>query len=151
MIEEKEGTVARALARGVTRRTAFQRAMRASLVVGGALAAPMAFFEGKASAAYCGPGGNVNYWGCECNPATNNCGSSNCSAKGNCGSTIRVRCNYWINPNADNNHCWCTEACNYGGGVVGYKSCCDCWKGNVGNCNESRNQEPCICGNFMPL
>lgn len=150
MIEQKETTIARALARGITRRTAFQRAMRASLAVGGAMAAPLAFFQDSASAAYCGPGGNVSTWGCNCAP-TPNCGSSNCSAKGNCGASIRVRCDYWIAANADNNHCWCTHACEYSGGVKGYKSCCDCWLGNTGNCGEKRNDSPCICGNFMPL
>jgi hypothetical protein len=111
------------------------------------MAAPLAFFEGTAQAAYCGPGGNTEAWGCECNPATPNCG--NCSAVGNCGAGIRVRCNYWVEPNADNNHCWCTVVCEYGGGVRGYKSCCDCWSGNSGNCGEQNGDNPCICGNFM--
>jgi hypothetical protein len=148
MIEEQEGRIARALARSITRRTAFQRAARAGLVVGGVMAAPLAFFEGTASAAYCGPGGNTEAWGCECNPSTPNCG--NCTGVGNCGAGIRVRCNYWVPPNADNNHCWCTVVCNYGGGVIGYKSCCDCWLGNTGTCSEQRSDAPCICGSFMP-
>lgn len=150
MIEEKETNVTRALARGITRRRAFQRAMRASLVIGGAMAAPLAFFEDSASAAYCGPGGNVDTWGCNC-AETPNCGGSHCTAKGNCHANIRVRCNYWGPPNADNNHCWCTQGCWYGGGVHGYKSCCDCWLGNTGNCGEKRGDDPCICAKFMPL
>jgi hypothetical protein len=151
MIEETENRVTRALTRGVTRRTAFQRAMRASLIVGGVVASPLAFFEGKASASYCGVYGVDPEWGCVCNPATPNCGGSVCSGSGNCGASTRVRCNGWPSPNSENNHCWCSTTCNYGGGVVGHRVCCDCWiGGHSGNCYEANGDSPCICVNWVP-
>lgn len=150
-IAQAEQRIAHALARGVTRRSLFQRAARGGLIVGGALSAPLAFFEGSASASFCNTVVDLQY-GCVCNPATADCGGSFCTGEGNCQSPLRVRCNGWPgNQNSQGQYCWCSQTCTYGGGVTGHRVCCDCWKGgHSAGCMTAAGDSPCICNHWHP-
>lgn len=148
VVEER---LARSFARTVTRRSAFARLMRGSLVVGGALSAPMTLFTGEASATYCGNNGVSG--GCEC-ASTTNCGTlgSACTPEGACnpGSGLRVRCNGWSYQDVQGQYCWCGSHCDYGGGNTGHRVCCDCWKGGSGSCLYGNGGTACICVHWHP-
>ncbi len=146
MISETEDKITRALTHGITRRTVFQRSARAALVVGGALAAPMALFTGKATASNCGIYGEVGTWGCYCAPETPRCGGNLC-CNGNCCSPLRRRCTYWTQENNNGQMCWCSLTCNYSG-TVGRYHCCDCWTGGSGGCTEANGASKCLCAQF---
>lgn len=150
-INVAEDQIARGLTRAITRRTAFSRMMRGSLVVGGALASPMALFTGQASATYCT--NNGTWGGCEC-AQTTNCGElgAACTAAGACNpsSGLRVRCNFWGGQDVQGQYCWCGTHCTYGGGNNGHRVCCDCWKGGSGSCKDPNGGTPCICVHWHP-
>lgn len=151
MISDTEEQITRAVTRGITRRTVFQRGARFGLVVGGALAAPMALFTGKASASNCGTHGAVGTWGCYC-AETARCGGNNC-CNGNCCAPLRRRCTYWTIENSNGQMCWCSLTCTYAGmgGVRGLYHCCDCWTGGSGACNVANGASPCICAQFAQV
>jgi hypothetical protein len=146
-----EDRIARAFSRGLTRRSIFKRTMRGSLIVGGALAAPLSFAT-RASATSCN--GLILPGVCECEPSTPNCGSigAACTPAGACNpsSGLRVRCDAWGKADEQGQYCWCTDTCNYGGGVVGKKVCCDCWKGGSGGCGGGGGTK-CLCVHFHPI
>lgn len=133
----------------VSRRRLFRNALRGGLVVGGALAAPLGLFEGRAQAAGCSVYGHVSTWGCFC-AGTASCGASRCTASGGC-SGVRKRCTFWTQGEASTNYCWCSLTCNQGGQLLGYYTCCDCWTGGSGSCSQSGGSSPCICKDFKCL
>jgi hypothetical protein len=132
--------------RGINRRRFLRGAMRAGLVVGGSLAAPVFLGQQRAWAANCsvyGPTDPRQVWGTVC-ASTQGCGSSNCS-NGNCDG-IRRRCNYWSSPNTQGNFCWCSRKHCRDANLYGYYTCCDCWLGGSGDCSVGTG--PCICKQF---
>lgn len=140
-----------AFGRLVSRRRLFRNTMRGSLIVGGALAGPFGLFVGRAEAAGCSTYGSVGTWGCFC-ANTASCGSGRCTDTGGCGgSGARKRCNYWTQPEASSNYCWCSLYCTQGGQLYGYYTCCDCWTGGSGNCSQSGGSSPCVCKRFVCL
>jgi hypothetical protein len=70
------------------------------------------------------------------------CPSNKCCMSKNppCCKGARPRCDYWTS----SPYCWCSYSCclnNY----YGYYSCCDCWTGGSGNCEQSGGTSPCVC------
>lgn len=130
----------------VTRRRLLRNAMRGGLVVGGALSAPLALFQGRAQAAGCSYYGRVSTWGCYCAP-TPSCSASRCTSVGGCSSPARKRCDYWRQPEASGNYCWCSLTCTFGA-LYGYYNCCDCWTGGSGSCSQSGGASRCVCKDF---
>jgi hypothetical protein len=148
-LEASEEWLTRAITRGLTRRTVFKRAMRGTLIVGGVLSAPLAF-SSTASATSCN--GMTPWGGCQCEPSTPNCGElgAGCTPEGACnpGSGLRVRCTYWSQQDGQGQYCWCSQTCNYGGGVIGKRVCCDCWKGGSGGCGTGNGGQKCLCASW---
>ena len=148
--QDVEERLASGFGRLITRRRMLRNAMRGGLVLGGALAAPLSLFEGRAYAAGCSYYGHVSNWGCYC-AGTASCGSSRCGSAGGCVSPARKRCTYWTQPEGTGNYCWCSLTCTYTAPLYGYYTCCDCWTGGSGSCSQSGGASPCICKRFVCL
>ncbi len=142
MSERATGLAVR-MSRAITRRHFLERGMRTGLVVGMSASA-VVLRAWSAEGANCGTYGMPGTWKDVCNPQRVRCGTMNCN-DGNCVNGARRRCDYWFNgPNVTGKYCWCSDtACH--GGVLGHYTCCDCWLGTTGNCDQANGDAKCLC------